>query len=316
MVRAAAGAITRRSGAAGHASIVPSGCTTRATMRGGGRCRRPAIAATPVGDLQRRHRQAVAERRRWRTRCRPTSRPAARSRPARPAARCRSACRSRSAPARPPARRGPAGARSWSAPMLLENLKTSADRQHAVRVRVVDGVLAHHHPPHQAVEPVVGLDRARVQRRRDGEGLHRRAGLVRVGDGAVARAGLGRARRDRSGCRSARDAIASTSPVRGSIMIATARLGVVLRRRRRQRALGDERQVAVDREHDVAARRCSARPTVALDRDVAPERVPHPLDRRRRAAQLLVERQLDAVEAVALGRRRGPSPSPPASRFG
>ena len=42
-------------------------------------------------------------------------------------------------------------------------------------------------------------------------------------------------------------------------MIGDRALGVVLRRARRQRALGDERQVAVDGQHDVAARGAAAR---------------------------------------------------------
>ena len=85
-------------------------------------------------------------------------------------------------------RRAPARRAILVAPMLLENLNTSATVSDAVRMRVVDRVLADHHPAHQAVEAVVGLHDARLERGGDGERLHRRPGLERVGDGAVARA--------------------------------------------------------------------------------------------------------------------------------
>ena len=54
----------------------------------------------------------------------------------------------------------------------------------------------------------------------------------------------------------------------------------------------------------------------AFDRDVAPQPSRIPLHRRGRAAQVLVERQLDPVEAAPVRCRRGPSPSPPARGSG
>ena len=203
----------------------------------------------------------------------------------------------------PPERFGegvtPEAARDLGGADVARELEHLGDGQHAVSVRVVDRVLADHHLAHQAVEAVVRLHHARVERRGDGERLHGRARLVGVGDGPVAGLRLGGADRLVRVERRHR---------RHRQHLARARvhhdrhgaLGMVLGGAGRQRALGDERQVAVDGQHGVVAAG-AGRIHRPFDRDVASESVPHPLHRRRRPAQLLVQGQLDAVEPTAFG---------------
>ncbi len=189
MVRAAPADITRRSGAdRRRVDASRPAATTRATIRGcavdaaardGADRPRSSAAASP---------RSPARTRCWRTRCRPTCRPAARRRRARPAGRFPSGCPNPNRASASAKRVAPEAARDLGGADVARELEHLGDGQHAVRVRVVDRVLADHHPAHQAVEAVVRLHHAGVERRGDGERLHGRAGLVGVGDGAVARA--------------------------------------------------------------------------------------------------------------------------------
>ena len=80
-------------------------------------------------------------------------------------------------------------------------------------------------------------------------------------------------------------------------------LRVALRHARRQRALGDERQVAIDGQHHVAAGWCSARRprlSMAMSRPSA-SRIPCTDDDVPRSC--LIQRQLDPVQAVPLRAR-------------
>ena len=158
---------------------------------------------------------------------------------------------------------------------------------------LVDAVLA--------VDRVGGLQRAGGERRRDRERLHDRAGLEAIGDRAVApRVGVA-TRCSRSGCtrgRREREDLPGDRVDHDD----RAALGLVgahaPRRARARRRAGSPRRWS---EYDVVALRAPAR-RVTPSKDEPPAPIAQAVHLLDVAAQLLVERELQAVLALAVGR--------------
>ena len=135
-----------------------------------------AIADTPPASAAA-SRSGPGRTRRWRSRCRPTWRPAARCPRARRAGRCRSAARSRSSQARRRAARGPACAQSWSRRCCSRYLNTSATVSTPCGWVSWIGYLPTIIRPIRQSKRSSGPDGAGVKRGRNRERLHGRAPL-------------------------------------------------------------------------------------------------------------------------------------------
>ena len=289
---------------------LPLGSTARAASRAAGADAAVGDRRVRRRDLQRRHRHALPERHgRGLDRPHPLA-PSESARRARPADRRRSAARSRSAGASRAARRAPRARRSWRC--RCSTTWPAPRRRHvADRLGVVDGDLAT-----DTLVPVLAVTNSRRRGRRPPRARPRcvKVFIVEPGSNGSVTARL-RAPRSRApsgslGLSDGTAAIASTSPLFGSIATATPALAWCAVTPFVQRLLEAELDVAIDGRVEVVPRDVGGRRRSPPTSTVAPERVAHARHLRARAAQLALVLQLDALLPDA---RRAP-PSRAAAR--